>query len=64
MAELLGSCCLVLFLWVCRLENGAAAVGSNGGVLPVRAMVKGTRSKVKRNDGAGSGAGCWSAVVL
>ena len=33
MAEPVGACCLVLFLWVCGLENGAAAVGSHGGVL-------------------------------
>ena len=33
MAEPMGSCSLVLFLWVCGLEDGAAAVGGNGGVL-------------------------------
>ena len=33
MAEPMGSCSLVLFLWVCGLEDGAAAAGSHGGVL-------------------------------
>ena len=58
------SCGLVFLLWVCRLEDGAAAVGGNGGVLPVRAMVKGIRSKGEVVDGAGSGAGCRAVAVL
>ena len=32
-AEPVGTCSLVFLLWVCRLEDGAAAAGSHGSVL-------------------------------
>ena len=77
MAEPVGSCCLVLFLWVCGLENGAAIIGGYGGVLCAgrsdfvafkrpdgRSSAAELRSKIKVFDGGWCGAGCRSAVVL